>query len=65
MIILLEFAVAILNTVLPMASIAEDIQAIDVPMNYLALYMRPVIFSTLALAYRIWLDLREPAPETK
>ena len=56
-IIVLEFAVAVLNTALPMASITEDIQSIDIPMNYLALYMRPVIFSSLALIYGIWIDL--------
>ena len=55
-IILLELGVAILNTALPIASITEDIQSIDVPMNYLSLYMRPVIFSSLALIYRVWLD---------
>ena len=58
-IIVLELAVAVLNTALPMASITEDIQSIDIPMNYLALYMRPVIFSSLALIYAIWLDLFE------
>ena len=58
-IVLLEFATAVLNTVLPMASITEDIQRIDVPMNYLSLYMRPVIFSTLALIYRVWFDLQK------
>ena len=57
-IVVLELAVAVLNTVLPMASITEDIQKIDIPMNYLALYMRPVIFASLALTYRIWLDLK-------
>jgi hypothetical protein len=56
-IILLELAIAVLNTALPMASITEDIQSIDIPMNYLALYMRPVIFSSLALIYGIWIDL--------
>lgn len=56
-IIVLELAVAVLNTALPMASIIEDPQSIDIPMNYLSLYMRPVIFSTVALIYRIWLDL--------
>ncbi|MBQ1333902.1 MAG: hypothetical protein IIZ19_05900 [Clostridia bacterium] len=56
-IIVLEFAVAVLNTVFPMASITEDIQSIDIPMNYLALYMRPVLFSSLALIYHIWFDL--------
>ncbi len=58
-IVLLELAIAVLNTVLPMASITEDIQHIDIPMNYLSLYMRPVIFSTLALIYRVWLDLQK------
>ena len=56
-IVLLELAVAVLNTVLPMASITGDFQSIDIPMNYMSLYMRPVIFSSLALIYRIWLDL--------
>ena len=56
-IILLEIAVAVFNTVQPIASITEDIQSIDIPMNYLALYMRPVIFASLALVYRTWMDL--------
>ena len=56
-IILLEIAVAVFNTIQPMASITEDIQSIDIPMNYLALYMRPVIFASLALVYRTWMDL--------
>ena len=58
-VVLMELAVAVLNTALPMASITEDIQIIDIPMNYMALYMRPVIFSSLALIYRIWLDLQK------
>ena len=56
-IVLLELAIAVLNTVHPMASITEDTQSIDIPMNYLSLYMRPVIFSSVALIYRLWLDL--------
>ena len=51
-IVLLELAIAVLNTVHPMASVAGDIQPIDIPMNYASLYMRPVIFSSLALIYR-------------
>ncbi len=54
----LEFAVALLNTVFPMATVTEEIQSIDIPMNYLSLYMRPVLFSSLALVYRVWLDLQ-------
>ncbi len=64
-IVLLELAIAVLNTVLPMASITEDIQSIDIPMNYMALYMRPVIFSSLALIYRVWLDLRKAKSQTE
>jgi hypothetical protein len=56
-IVILELAIAVFNTVFPMAFITEDIQIIDIPMNYAALYMRPVIFSSLALIHRIWLDL--------
>ena len=58
-IVILEFAVAVINTAFPMAAIREDVQSIDIPMNYLALYMRPVIFSSLALVYRVWLDLQK------
>ena len=58
-IVILEFAVAVVNTAIPMATITEDVESIDIPMNYLSLYMRPVIFSSLALVYRVWLDLQE------
>ena len=58
-IIALESAVAVLNTVLPMPSVTEDIQSSDIPMNYLALYMRPVILSSLALVHHVWLDLQK------
>ena len=58
-IVILEFAMAVVNTAIPMATITEDIQSIDIPMNYLSLYMRPVIFSSLALVYRVWLDLQK------
>ena len=58
-IVILELAVAVLNTIWPMASITEDIERTDIPMNYLSLYMRPVIFSSFALIYRIWLDLKK------
>ena len=64
-IVLLELAVAVISTVVPMSSITEDIQIIGVPMNYAALYMRPVIFSSLALIYRIWLDLQKAKSQKK
>ena len=53
------FVIVVLNTIRPMASITEDIEQIDIPMNYLSLYMRPVIFSSFALIYRVWLDLKK------
>ena len=58
-IVILELAVAVINTIWPMASITEDIERTDIPMNYLSLYMRPVIFSSFALIYRVWLDLKK------
>ena len=58
-IVALELAVAVLNTELPTAFITDDIQITDIPMNFLALYMRPVIFASLALIHRIWLDLHK------
>ncbi len=64
-IVLLELAVAVLNTVYPMASITEDIQSVDIPMNYLSLYMRPAIFASLALIYRIWLDQKNTESKRK
>lgn len=58
-IVVLELAVAVINTARPMPSITEDIETLDIPMNYMALYMRPVIFSSIALIYRVWLDLKD------
>ena len=55
----LELIVAVENTIVPFASITGDFQAVDIPLNYAALYMRPVIFASLALAYRAWLDRRK------
>ena len=36
----------------------EDFQAVDIPLNHAALFMRPVLFASLALAYRFWLERR-------
>ena len=60
-IVILEFAVAIESTVVPMASITEDFQTVDIPLNYASLFMRPAFFSSLALAYRVWCDRRKAA----
>ncbi|MBQ7582603.1 MAG: hypothetical protein IJU25_07265 [Lachnospiraceae bacterium] len=52
----LELIVAIENTILPFAQITDDFQLIDIPLNYSALYMRPILFASLALTYRVWAD---------
>ena len=53
-----ELIVAVENTIVPFASIKNDFQAIDIPLNYASLFMRPVLFASLALAYRVWLERR-------
>ena len=53
---ILEMAVAIENTAIPFSTIVNDLQAIDIPLNYASLFMRPALFASLALAYRAWLD---------
>ena len=52
----LEFIVAIENVVVPFADITGDFQLIDIPLNYLSLFMRPILFASLTLTYRVWLD---------
>jgi len=55
-IVLLELIVAIEKTVMPMATIIGDPEAMDIPLNYAALYMRPVLLASLGLAHKAWLD---------
>jgi len=52
----LELAVSIENVIVPFSNITDDIQTVDIPLNYAALFMRPVLLASLALAYRVWLD---------
>ena len=54
----LELIVAVENVIVPFASITNDFQAVDIPLNHAALFMRPVLFASLALAYRVWLERR-------
>lgn len=60
-IVLLELAVAVESSAVPMASIIEDFQTVDIPLNYASLFMRPAFFASLALAYRAWCDRRKAA----
>ncbi len=55
---ILEFIVAAANAFIPFASITADLQPVDVPLNYAALFMRPVLFASLTLSYRVWLNRR-------
>lgn len=54
----LELIVAVENVIVPFASITNDFQPVDIPLNYASLFMRPVLFASLALAYRAWLERR-------
>ena len=56
--LVLELIVAVENVLMPFSSITDDIQPVDIPLNYLSLFMRPVLFASLTLAYRFWLDRR-------
>ena len=56
--VILEMAVAVENVLVPFSAITNDIQFVDIPLNHAALFMRPVLFASLALAYRVWLDRR-------
>ena len=54
----LELIVTVENVTVPFASIVNDFQAVDIPLNHASLFMRPVLFASLALAYRVWLERR-------
>lgn len=47
---------AIENVAVPMSSITDDFQLVDIPLNYASLFMRPVLFSSLTLVYSVWRD---------
>lgn len=55
---ILEFLVAVENLVVPFSSITDDFQTVDIGLNYTALFMRPVLFASLTLAYRAYLNRR-------
>lgn len=47
---------AIENVAVPMSSITDDFQLVDIPLNYPSLFIRPVLFSSLTLVYSVWRD---------
>ena len=57
----LELAVAVENVIMPFSNITDDTQLLDIPLNYMSLFMRPVLLASLALIYRVWLDGRKKA----
>ena len=56
---ILELAVAVENVIVPFSNITDDAQLIDIPLNYMSLFMRPVLLASLALIYRVWMDGRK------
>ena len=57
-IIVLELIVAVENVIVPFRSIIDDFQLIDIPLNYAALFMRPALFVSLAMAYHVRIERR-------
>jgi len=55
----LELIVAVRNVLMPFAAIAADLQAVDIPLNHLSLFMRPVLYASLTLAYRLRTERRD------
>ena len=55
-VVVLELIVAIANILAPLKSIVEDVQTVGVSLNYQALFVRPVLFVSIALAYLFWLE---------
>ena len=51
--------VAIENVAVPMSSITDDFQLVDIPLNYASLFMRPVLFASLTLTYSVWRDSKK------
>lgn len=55
-VVILEFIEAISRTFNPTELITEEIEIIDIPLNYASLYMRPVLMASVFLAYYVWID---------
>ncbi len=53
---ILEFAVAVANVLSPIDSVIRDFQLVDIALNYQSLFIRPIMFFAIELAYRAWLD---------
>ena len=63
--VILEFFIAVENVITPFASITDDFQLVDIPLNYASLFMRPVLFSSLALLYQVRLDKKNTADHNR
>ena len=57
--VVMELFIAVENLIMPFASITDDFQIVDIPLNYAALFMRPVLFASLALLYQVRLDKKK------
>ena len=63
--VVLELFIAVENVIMPFASITDDFQLIDIPLNYASLFMRPVLFATLTLLYQVRLDKKNTLQQQK
>ena len=59
--VVLELFIAVENVIIPFSTITDDFQLSDIPLNYASLFMRPILFATLALLYQVRLDKKKAA----
>ena len=64
-VIALEMIVSILNVFMPIKSVEVEYRSIDIFLNLQALFVRPVLFGSIALAYLAWFDRHKDLIETK
>ena len=57
--VVLELIIAVENLIMPFAAVTDDFQIVDIPLNYASLFMRPVLFASLALLYQVRLDKKK------
>ena len=64
-VIALEMIISILNVFIPIKSVEVEYHSIDIFINLQALFVRPVLFGSIALAYFAWIDRHKDLIETK
>ena len=64
-VIALEMIISILNVFIPIKSVEVEYHSIDIFINLQALFVRPVLFGSIALAYFAWIDRHKDLIEIK